>query len=232
MTFDDLLQVLSARISRIRRPHPVKVAIDGIDAAGKTTLADALARVMRESGQEVIRASIDGFHRPRSERFARGAFSPLGYYEDSFDYECLRHALLATVVTRRARRLPSAGIRSHDMIGPSLAEAVRCSASAILLFDGVFLFRPEINRHWDYRVFLDVSFDEALRRAIARDGVRMGGDTAAADRYRKRYFPGQQIYLDRVQPKSLADVVVHYDDPSTPTIASGAIGLPPGVAGP
>jgi uridine kinase len=34
---------LAALVAAIRLPHPVRVAIDGIDAAGKTTLADELA---------------------------------------------------------------------------------------------------------------------------------------------------------------------------------------------
>jgi len=49
----------------------VRTAIDGPDAAGKTTLADELAVALRERGRDVIRASIDGFHRPRRERYRR-----------------------------------------------------------------------------------------------------------------------------------------------------------------
>lgn len=217
MTFDELLHDLSARIARVQRPHPVKVAIDGIDAAGKTTLADALARLMKESGREVIRASIDGFHRPRSERLARGALSPLGYYEDSFDYESLQDALLAPLSSSDPGSFRR---QAFDYINdrPAVGEAVTCSSSAILLFDGVFLFRPEINARWNYRIFLDVSFEDALRRAMVRDCVRMGGEAATVEKYRRRYFPGQQIYFDRVDPRRAADVVVRYDDPDAPRI--------------
>jgi len=41
-------------------------------AAGKTTLADQLAVVLRAQGREVIRASIEGFLLPRSQRYRRG----------------------------------------------------------------------------------------------------------------------------------------------------------------
>src|ERR671937_1286035 len=69
---------LANRIEPVRRPNPVRVAIDGVDAAGKTTLADELAPVLRRRGREVVRASIDGFHRPRAERYRRGELSPEG----------------------------------------------------------------------------------------------------------------------------------------------------------
>ena len=51
-----------------------RVGIDGRDAAGKTSLADALAAVLCGP---VTRVSIDSFHRPAEER--------VDYYRDAFD---------------------------------------------------------------------------------------------------------------------------------------------------
>lgn len=89
-----MLQALAKRIATLLSAHPVRIAIDGIDAAGKTTLANELAMVLQSQGRTVIRASIDGFHRPRAERYQRGPASPEGYYADSFDYPALRDELL------------------------------------------------------------------------------------------------------------------------------------------
>src|SRR5919198_4461184 len=85
---------LADRVEAVRRPHPVRVAIDGVDAAGKTTLADELAADLRRRGREVVRASMDDVHRPRAERYRRGELSPDGYYHDSFDYDALRETML------------------------------------------------------------------------------------------------------------------------------------------
>jgi hypothetical protein len=83
-----LVQRLADMIERRRVDH--RVAIDGPDAAGKTILADEVAPALAARGGRTIRASIDGFHRPRADRYRRGPDSPYGYYEDSFDYEGLR----------------------------------------------------------------------------------------------------------------------------------------------
>jgi len=91
-----------------------------------------------------------------------------------------------------------------------------CRPQAILLFEGVFLFRPEIDPWWDYRVFVDASFEVVLQRAIARDGSRMGGKRSTENKYHQRYFPGQNLYFDLAKPKKLAHVIVHNDDPSEP----------------
>ena len=47
------LESLARQILRIERPHPIRVAIDGPDAAGKTTLADELAPMIERIEIEV-----------------------------------------------------------------------------------------------------------------------------------------------------------------------------------
>ena len=59
---------------------PLASRVDGVTAAGKSTFADELARVV--TGAE--RATIDDFHRP----------PPREYYPSSFDFERFREHLL------------------------------------------------------------------------------------------------------------------------------------------
>jgi uridine kinase len=70
------------------------VGIDGRDAAGKTTLADALAAALPPP---VTRVSIDDFHRPAEQR--------VDYYRDAFDLAAFAAAVGAapgTVVAEGA----------------------------------------------------------------------------------------------------------------------------------
>jgi hypothetical protein len=88
-----VLDELAGRLAAMRRTQPVRIAIDGVDAAGKTVLGDELAGVIRTRGRAVIRASIDGFHCPRTERRRRGSTSPEAYCRDAFDYAAVRTSL-------------------------------------------------------------------------------------------------------------------------------------------
>jgi len=87
---------LVARLADLVSEPILRVAVDGPDAAGKTTLADELAAAL---GRPVLRVSIDDFHRPREERYARGPLSPEGYVHDCFDFAALRKAVLAPAGT-------------------------------------------------------------------------------------------------------------------------------------
>ncbi len=59
-TRGELLDRLTGAIESVTASHPLRVAVDGPPAAGKTTLADELALLLRIRGREVIRASIEG----------------------------------------------------------------------------------------------------------------------------------------------------------------------------
>src|SRR5678815_3394214 len=89
-----LIEILTERVVGAVCQHPVRVAIDGEDGVGKTTLANELADAVSNYQRTVIRASVDGFHNPRSIRYRLGRTSPRGYFQDSFNYSALANVLL------------------------------------------------------------------------------------------------------------------------------------------
>lgn len=214
---EPLLLVLAHRISAIERTHPVRVAIDGVDAAGKTTLADELVASIETLGRPVIRASIDGFHNPAEIRYRRGRGSPEGYFRDSFNRAGLVEVLLAPLGPDGTRRYRGA---LFDLRGDAPVDAPEqeAPADAILVFDGVFLQVPELRPHWDYSIFVRASFETTVARAEQRDRPLFGDALAVRRRYEERYVPGQQLYLSEVDPEQYADVIVLNDDVASPSM--------------
>jgi uridine kinase len=216
---EGLLARLAERIGSVRVDHPVRVAVDGPDAAGKTALADQLAGLMRAAGTAVIRASADGFHRPRAERYARGPDSPEGYYRDSFNHEQMLASLLDPLGPGGSRVYRVACF-DFGADKPSHPDPVLAKEDAVLLLDGVFLLRPELREAWDFSVFVTASFEVTLQRARQRDASQFGSGAAVERRYRTRYIPGQELYFAEAQPELIADVVVINDHPSAPLLRS------------
>src|SRR5690242_10644015 len=89
-----ILEDVAARIARVTLKHPLRIAIDGRDASGKTTLSGELAALVRARDLPVIQASIDAFHRAKVERYARGRYSAEGCYYDSRDLSAFTNLLL------------------------------------------------------------------------------------------------------------------------------------------
>jgi uridine kinase len=219
MKRSQLLDYLAGRIIQIERPHPIRVALDGPDAAGKTTLAEELVGPLKERGRQVIRASIDGFHNPASIRYARGSASPEGYYHDSFNYQTLVESLLAPLGPAGSRRF-AAAVFDYRTNSPVPIETHLAEPNAILLFDGVFLLRPELTASWDFAMFVDASFEITLARAQERDAAFLGSREEVRRRYAQRYIPGQKLYFAECRPRERAQVVIDNSDPSKPAITS------------
>jgi uridine kinase len=211
----ELLGRLAEAVSSVTVAHPTRVAVDGPPAAGKTTLADELAVVLREQGREVIRASIEGFLCPRSERYRRGEHSAEGCYHDSFDYDALHQVLLDPLGPGGDRRFQQAVYDYRT--DAALSEPVMTApANAVLLFDGVFLLRPELIDRWELRIFVSATFEQTLDRARTRDQALFGSAADVEHRHRDRYTPAQQLYFAAARPTDRADIIVHNDEPRQP----------------
>ena len=150
------------------RPHPIRVAIDGVDAAGKTTLADEIALAISSFGRLVIRASIDGFHNPARIRRQRGALSPGGI--SSTRSTTRRCALRCSNPLGPGGSLEFRRAVFDFRIDQPVEAAVEHAApDAVLLFDGVFLLRHELRECFEFSIFVHADFAVTLARAELRD---------------------------------------------------------------
>ena len=74
--------------------HRLRVAIDGLTASGKTSLGHELAQRLARRGRPVLRASLDDFKRPWSERHLYDRISGEGYCRNAFDRDAAYRLLL------------------------------------------------------------------------------------------------------------------------------------------
>lgn len=192
----------------------IAVAIDGVDGSGKTTFADELALILASEGRSVTRTSIDSFHNPRAIRYRRGKGDPEGFFLDSYNYTDLRHFLLDPF---RAGADVVDLARYDHVADVSVSRPTTAGPSTILLIDGIFLHRDELQRFWDFSVFLSVPFPVSYERMARRDGSP--SDPRAPQN--RRYYEGQQIYLRRCQPDKHATVVIDNSVIDAPVVLTG-----------
>jgi uridine kinase len=210
-----LLRILAEMIRCIESDHPLRVAIDGVDASGKTILADKLAETMQDGKRQIIRATVDDFHYPQHIRRKRGDLSPQGFYHDSFNYPALIEDLLIPLGPNGDRRYRTAVFdlqQDQPVEGPWETAA----PDAILLIDGIFLLRPRLMPYWDLTIYLEVDFTHSMARGIQRDATFYGSVEEAERRYLQRYIPGQMLYHQVAQPLDKADILIDNNDLEAP----------------
>lgn len=77
----------------------------------------------------------------------------------------------------------------------------------IVIVEGVFLQRPELEGQFDLTVYIDVPEEIRLQRVLRRDGY-IGDAKAIEEKYERRYFPAERFYVEKCRPEECADFVV------------------------
>jgi uridine kinase len=196
----------------------VRIGVDGVDGAGKSTFARELADALRHLGRPVVELSVDDWHRPRAQRYARGPRSPEGFWLDSFDYERLVAECLGPLGPGGTRRYLAAG---HDLDTDELLfdDPVAAPEGAAVVVDGLFLHRAELEGAFDFTVFVDVPFEVSAGRMAVRDGSPP--DPAHPDL--RRYVEAQRTYFAERSPRERADLVVDNTELDAPYLVESAL---------
>jgi biotin carboxylase/uridine kinase len=211
---DTVIARLADRIAGMSAGR-LRVGIDGFTASGKTSFGHELAERISRLGRPVLRASLDDFKKPWRDRHLYDRESGEGYYRNAFDYHAAAAMLLEPAGPDGTGRCALCCIDPLTQIDHS-TTLTTAEADAVLIVDGVFAFRPEINGYWDFRIWLDVEPETAVRRGMVRDRNWAGSD--AEDVHRNRYVPAHFLYLSEVGPKRFVDVVMDNSDFSEPRL--------------
>ncbi|MET9229262.1 gamma-glutamylcyclotransferase [Lentzea sp. NPDC003310] len=193
---------------------PLRVAVDGITASGKTTLARELTALVAARGRSAAHLSMDGFHHPRAVRHRLGRDSAEGYYQDAYDFAAFSRLVLEPLGPDGDRRYRERiiDLRSDTPLDEAPVEA---PDDLVLVVDGSFLQR---DLEWDQVVFVDTPFSVAFERGTRRDTEPLGGLEKAEKAFDQRYHAASRRYLAEVGPASRATVVVGNADVDQPVL--------------
>jgi uridine kinase len=212
----EVLQRIADRLVRADPGHPLRVGIDGVCGAGKTTFARELAAALAGAGRPVVDLDSDGFHHVRAVRRRRTGDPARGYYEDAYDLDALRDLVLRPLGPGGSRRYAEhVHDLATDVVAPRFAEA---REDAIVLFAATFVQRGDLRDDWDEVIWLDVPEAVATARGVARDAPALGGTEAAEAAYASRYAAACRIYVAEEGPRDRASIVVDHTDPQHPAV--------------
>ena len=201
------LASLTARILEARRRVPAQrallVGISGIDGSGKGYITACLNEQLRRLGHNVAVICADDWlnlphvcinHDNPAEHF----------YEHALRLDEMFGRLIIPLKQNRDISL-TANCADPKAIA-FRDERYDFRNIDIVLLEGIFLFKPTYRHHFDLSLWIDCSFETALRRAIARGQEGLPpAETRRA--FETIYFPAQRIHLASDNPRDAADVI-------------------------
>ncbi|GKX68147.1 HAD hydrolase-like protein [Inconstantimicrobium mannanitabidum] len=206
---------VAGQILNIKQKNkPLIVGINGVDTSGKSTFTKELVRYLFKIGFRSQTISIDDFHNPSMIRNKEN--NPIiSYLNNAFDIAKIENEIMKPLVTENKldKELLLLNLETDRFINN---KRYVIDEDTIVLFEGVLLYREPLNQYFDLRIFIDVSFDEVLKRAAKRDLSILGA--AVIEKYTNKYIPIQKLYIEKYNPKVLSDIVIDNNDYLNPKI--------------
>jgi uridine kinase len=206
--FKLVLQQIEVRQS----DKPFIIGINGIDTSGKTVFARRLTDFLAASGLKTQLIHLDDFHNPKAVRYS-GTNPADSYYQNSFNFALLATSLLIPAKEGQSIRT-NLTLLDLETDNFTLQRDYAIDNDTIVVVEGVFLFRPELRNYFDYKIYLEVSFEEVMRRVRERD-LPLFGDSIF-QKYADKYMPAQRKYIEEHRPAEQAQLVIDntkYDCP-------------------
>lgn len=212
-------KTLSAIILDHKVSRPLLVAINGKDASGKTMMADILAEhLSAQTSRQIIRISIDDFMNERVVRYTPTESAGRSCYRYTFNFsDFTRYVLMP--LHDNSKWVYKDKIFDHDTDTIMISPDKVANADAIVIVDGVFLYKKELANYWDIKILLRTDDEVVIERGAKRDEERIGNYEEAKQKYIDRYIASQAIYYDEENPEEAADIIVDNNNIHSPFLA-------------
>ena len=183
---ESTFKIIKSNYERDKKQNtPYIIGINGIDCAGKTTLAKDLSGQLKQSGINNEIFHIDDFNNEKVEKETYRAFASGNWNENDFDryYESI-------IDFQKAR------------------EAIKKAAAIneIVIVEGIFIFRPKLKITFDYRIYLEVDASVALARFEQRR--RLQGDARPVEIFEDIWVRAHNRYVSEVNPRQISDLII------------------------
>lgn len=185
LRFLPLLDAIDGLLSQKDR---VTVAIDGMAAAGKSTLGDLL---VKRYGCTLIH--MDDFFLPPELRTPERFAVPGG----NVHYERFREQVLTGLASGTDFMYDR--FDCHTM---SYAEKISVNQKHLTVIEGAYALHPSLRDFYDLKVFYPVEPDEQLRRIRKRNGE------ACLVRFRDKWIPLENSYITACAVRECCDLTL------------------------
>lgn len=195
------------------KKHKV-IGVNGVDTSGKTEFSKGLNSYLISKGYKTQLLHLDAFHNPSTIR-SQGKDPIDAYINNAFNLQILEKEILQPLKVEGClyKELMLLDLDTDQYTNKAIFNV---DNDTIVILEGVLLYRDTIDQYFDCRIFLDIGFDEVLKRAEIRDVPKYGIEFL--DKYRTKYIPIQKWYIENHKPKAKSDFVIDNTNYFSPKI--------------
>lgn len=210
----EIYKKIEKEITKNKSNNAYIIGVNGVDTSGKSKFSIALYRYLVNCGYDTIIIHLDDFHNLRSIRNS-GINEIDSYIDNAFNLKLLEKEILSKIKNNNSidTELSLVDLESDTQTNKN---RYKIEKETIVILEGVLLYRHPIEKYFDYKIYLDIEFEEVLRRAEIRDVPIYGLDFL--QRYIKKYIPIQRWYIENCMPKQKSDMVIDNTDYYFPKI--------------
>jgi hypothetical protein len=187
-------------LTRSHGDHPLRVALDGPRCAELGDLATSLGESLAAAGRPVATVSTEFFYRDASLRFEYGKTDIESFYTSWLDVAAVQREVLSPLGPG------GTGLYLPSMRDPATNRSTRQTPKGLAP-------RGFLLVHGELLLGAGLSFDLSIHATVSRQARRR--QTIAAWAWT---LPAFDRYDLDVEPETVADVVLRYDDPKHPAM--------------
>lgn len=206
MDIDEVVNRILERRAEVPENRSLLVGISGIDGCGKGFIARQIkARFAQRAVASAI-INVDGWLNLPEKRFDRIAPAQT-FYENAIRFNEFFSDLV--IPLRDQRSVYLVADVAEETAKQYQKHIYNFRNVAVILVEGIFLFKQAYRSLFDLAIWIDCSFPTALARALERsqEGLPPAKTIAA---YETIYFPAQEIHFNKDNPRVAADLI--YDN--------------------
>lgn len=181
------------------------VGIDGLGGAGKSTISEKICKKLENYHLHVILLHIDDFINTRKIRYdsAYPEWECYYYLQWRYDY------FIGIMNQLKSNTENNIAIELYDKENDNyFKKNYNTKEKTIIIVEGIFLQRKEIQKIFDYMIYINIPENIRMQRVLKRDSY-IGNTKQIISKYENRYFPAERNYFKKYHPEQTANFVIN-----------------------
>jgi uridine kinase len=185
----------------------ILVGVSGIDGSGKGFVANRIVQRLLQQHIHAVVLPGDGWLNLPTGRF--NTRDPAPHF---FENAIRMNEMFEQLVLPLKRKRSHSGVMNftEETATTYRNEPYAFEDIDIIVLECIFLFKHCYRDYFDVAIWIDCSFETALKRAIARRQEGLPEDETVRA-YEIIYFPAQRVHLRQDRPRETADLIIKND---------------------